>query len=289
MIISFKKMLIRFIKKMIRFSGYELRGIKPRVAHNEYNAIHKFLISEVLKCQEPIIFDIGANDGESIERFKKIFSKFKIYSFEPDDNAFQRLKKNYHNKENIEIFDFGISNRDGNQKFYSYDHDKISSLMRLDADSKLFKSRKIAKNSGEDFEKSKDIKIVKLDSFVKDKDIPRINILKIDVQGYEPEVIEGAKYLIDNNKIDIIEMEIILGYGYSKSISFYDIEKNLNNQEYKLAAINYDSNIISFSNYQIDVIYVSKMIFEKIKDLHHKNIEIEGVTRKTDKNNPYSY
>ena len=161
--------------------------------------------------------------------------------------------------------------------------------MRLDANSKLFKSRKIAKNSGEDFEKLKDIKILKLDSFVKDKNIPRINILKIDVQGYEPEVIEGAKYLIENNKIDIIEMEIILGYGYSKSISFYDIEKNFSKQEYKLAAINYDSNIISYSNYQIDVIYVSKMIFDKIKGMHYKNIEIEGVTRKTDRNNPYSY
>ncbi len=286
---SLKKILIRFIKKIISLSGYELRGIKSKVAHNDYNAIHKFLISEVLKCEEPVIFDVGANDGESIERFKKIFSKSKIYSFEPDDNAFQRLKKNYYNKENIEIFDFGISNRDGNQQFYSYDHDKISSLMRLDANSKLFKSRKIAKNSGEDFEKLKDIKIVKLDSFVKDKNIPRINILKIDVQGYEPEVIEGAKYLIENNKIDIIEMEIILGYGYSKSISFYDIEKNFIKQEYKLAAINYDSNIISYSNYQIDVIYVSKMIFDKIKGMHYKNIEIEGVTRKTDRNNPYSY
>ena len=286
---SLKKILIRFIKKIISLSGYELRGIKSKVAHNDYNAIHKFLISEVLKCEEPVIFDVGANDGESIERFKKIFSKSKIYSFEPDDNAFQRLKKNYYNKENIEIFDFGISNRDGNQQFYSYDHDKISSLMRLDANSKLFKSRKIAKNSGEDFEKLKDIKIVKLDSFVKDKNIPRINILKIDVQGYEPEVIEGAKYLIENNKIDIIEMEIILGYGYSKSISFYDIEKNFSKQEYKLAAINYDSNIISYSNYQIDVIYVSKMIFDKIKGMHYKNIEIEGVTRKTDRNNPYSY
>ena len=286
---SLKKILIRFIKKIISLSGYELRGIKPKVAHNDYNAIHKFLISEVLKCQEPVIFDVGANDGESIERFKKIFSKSKIYSFEPDDNAFQRLKKNYYNKENIEIFDFGISNRDGNQQFYSYDHDKISSLMQLDANSKLFKSRKIAKNSGEDFEKLKDIKILKLDSFVKDKNIPRINILKIDVQGYEPEVIEGAKYLIENNKIDIIEMEIILGYGYSKSISFYDIEKNFIKQEYKLAAINYDSNIISYSNYQIDVIYVSKMIFDKIKGMHYKNIEIEGVTRKTDRNNPYSY
>ena len=59
-------------------------------------------------------------------------------------------------------------------------------------------------------------------------------------------------------------MEIILGFGYSKSISFYDIEKNLNKQEYKLAAINYDSNIISYSNYQVDVIYVSKKSLIKL-------------------------
>ena len=182
---------------MISFSGYELRGIKPIVSHNDYNSIHKFLVSEILKCEEPIVFDVGANDGQSIERFKKIFSRFKIYSFEPDEDAFQRLKKNYHNKENIEIYDFAISNRDGNQKFYSYAHDKISSLMQLDAKSKLYKSRKIGKKSGDDFEKIKNVKIVKLDSFVKDKNISRINILKIDVQGYEPEVIEGAKYLIE--------------------------------------------------------------------------------------------
>ena len=83
-------------------------------------------------------------------------------------------------------------------------------------------------------------------------------------------------------------MEIILGFGYSKSISFYDIEK-LNKQEYKLAAINYDSNIISYSNYQVDVIYVSKRIFDKIKFIHYENNEIKGVTRKTDNSNPYSY
>ena len=178
--ISLKNILTRFIKKIISFSGYELRGIKPLVSHNDYNSIHKFLVSEILKCKEPIIFDVGANDGESIERFEKIFSRFKIYSFEPDENAFKRLKKNYHNKEYIEIYDFGISNRDGNQKFYSYAHDKISSLMQLDEKSKLYKSRKIAKKSGDDFEKLKNVKIVKLDSFVKDKNISRIRFMCID-------------------------------------------------------------------------------------------------------------
>ena len=75
-------------------------------------------------------------------------------------------------------------------------------------------------------------------------------------------------------------MEIILGFGYSKSISFYDIEKNLNKQEYKLAAINYDSNIISYSNYQVDVIYVSKTIFDKIKFIHYENNEIKRRNKK---------
>ena len=55
------------------------------------------------------------------------------------------------------------------------------------------------------------------------------------------------------------------------------------------AGINHDSNIISYSNYQVDVIYVNNFIFKEIKNIHKENITIEGVTRKTDTNNPYSY
>ena len=51
--------------------------------------------------------------------------------------------------------------------------------MQLDANSKLYKSRKIAKKSGDDFEKLRNIKLVKLDSFAKDKNISGINILKL--------------------------------------------------------------------------------------------------------------
>jgi len=84
-------------------------------------------------------------------------------------------------------------------------------------------------------------------------------------------------------------MEIILGFGYSKSISFYDVEKYLSEYGYRLIAINHDSNIISYSNYQVDLIYVNNFIFKEIKNIHKENITIKGITRKTDKNNPYSY
>ena len=41
-----------------------------------------------------IIFDIGANEGQSIERFKSLFPDSIIHSFEPDINLYSILKKN---------------------------------------------------------------------------------------------------------------------------------------------------------------------------------------------------
>jgi len=43
--------------------------------------------------RKKIIFDIGAHKGQSIERFKKIFNKYLIYSFEPNPYLFIELKK----------------------------------------------------------------------------------------------------------------------------------------------------------------------------------------------------
>ena len=85
-----------------------------------------------------------------------------------------------------------------------------------------------------------------------------------------------------NKKIKIIELELILGFGYEKSLSFYDIEKTLSKYNYKLIAINHSGNVISFSNYQTDLIYVSPDIYKKIQFLHYKNDFIPGVMNKTD-------
>ena len=78
-------------------------------------------------------------------------------------------------------------------------------------------------------------------------------------------------------------------FGYLKSVSFFDIEKNLNKFGYKLIVLNYSSNVISLSNYQVDTIYVKHNIFEKIKNIHYKNVNIKDVTKKTDNKYPFSY
>ena len=49
--------------------------------------------------------------------------------------------------------------------------------------------------------------------------INKINILKIDTQGFEVEVLRGANNLIKNKKIDFIETEINLGFQYENRTS----------------------------------------------------------------------
>ena len=62
------------------------------------------------------IIDIGAHWGESAITFRKFYPINKIYSFEPNNYAFQRLKKNTKNLD-IKIFNYGISS-EGIQKMY---------------------------------------------------------------------------------------------------------------------------------------------------------------------------
>ena len=72
-------------------------------------------------------------------------------------------------------------------------------------------------------------------------------------------------------------------------MSFFDIEKVLSPYGYRLIAINYASNIISSSSYQVDLIYVNSELFDKIKRLHYENKEIKDITNRTDVSNPSAY
>ena len=60
-----------------------------QVDKSDLNQITKILIQN----PEPIIFDVGANKGQSIERYKKLFSKSEIHSFEPNPVEVNNMKE----------------------------------------------------------------------------------------------------------------------------------------------------------------------------------------------------
>ena len=281
--IYIKRKILALIEKL----GYELKGVKKQVTHNDFDSIINFLLKDKKKH---IYFDIGANEGQSIKRFKKINSQSNIHSFEPTPGLYKKLVQNFNTDKSIKINNLGVADIKSKLNFHTYKYHKINSFVPVDKNSKFSKSRILASKSNEkEFENIVKIDVTNIDSYCEENNISEIDFIKIDTQGYESKILLGMEKMLSKEKVSIIELELILGFGYERSFSFYDYEKILNNKNYKLIAISNSGNIISFSNYQTDLLYVKKEIFENIRNLHEKNIDIPGVTNKTDKSNPFSY
>tara|TARA_X000000950_G_C13917542_1_gene661769 strand:+ start:5618 stop:6460 length:843 start_codon:yes stop_codon:yes gene_type:complete len=273
------KILMQIIKnffvKSFRKFGYEILGRKKIVKHNSFDAIHAYLLKNLLNIdKEILIFDVGANEGDSITRFRNLFTNPQIHSFEPTEDLFKKIKKNF-NLSNLSLNNYALGKNKEKRNFYIYNYHRVNSFYPMENNSKYKKQR--TKNNFEN-EKVKLVDVVSIDDYCLKNKISRINLLKIDTQGSEAEVLLGAKNFLGNQLIDIIELEYIFGIAHQNANSLYDIEKTLNANNYKLIAIEKGGNILSFSNYQTNLIYVKQKIFDEIKKFHEKNIDVKNVT-----------
>ena len=84
------KFLKRLVKKIFFFCGFIIkRTHKNQAFPSNFDEIYNKIFS---KNKKIVIFDIGANKGQSIERFKKIFPNCIIHAFEPIKYEFESLK-----------------------------------------------------------------------------------------------------------------------------------------------------------------------------------------------------
>ena len=183
------------LKKAKIFGKYKFfylendRYIGQRVALGKYEPYETELILRQAQDGD-VVVDVGANIGYyTVLLADKVGNSGKVYAFEPDKTSFEILKKNIkeNNLKNVVTVNAAVGSR-GEKKI-------------------LYKSKK---NLGDHkvyeiplgfaaspFEERETVKIIKLDNFLKNK---KIDLMKVDTQGWEPEVIKGAKNLISKNK-----------------------------------------------------------------------------------------
>ena len=147
-----------------------------------------------------VIIDVGAHKGETILNLLKNLKVQNIYSFEASNKTYKsleinvkKIKKKYY-QTNIEIFNIGIGNSNAQKIFNELPDSNSSTFNLIDQNSSYF----IRKNKILSFFFNKKFSIeknlisqIKLSQFIEKKRIKKINILKIDTEGYELDVIKG--------------------------------------------------------------------------------------------------
>ncbi len=216
------------------------------------------LIPKLIESHIPVIFDIGANKGQSIIRFRKIFKNSIIHAFEPLPDLYKHIKDNY-KFNNIFLVNKALGSREGESQLFLNNignFGAMSSFNKLDKNSAYVEEyKRINKNWNEVNDNSVNVKITTLDKYIKFNKIKSIDYLKIDVQGWEPEVLRGARESLKKGVIKNIELEFMIAQAYDGTVSFSDFDSILCKNKYKLIAINNYGDVVSNKNLSIDVIY----------------------------------
>ncbi len=141
-----------------------------------------------------VVFDVGAHQGQTTLHFRKSFPAASIHCFEPVEANFNKLKLNTKGKKKIRINRFALGS--------SNDYVKMT-------DSNSDQTHQVSRNHCKTLSNG-DLPMVPMktiDSYMEHEGIAGIDLLKIDVEGYELEVLEGAKNALERSLIKVIFAE----------------------------------------------------------------------------------
>lgn len=182
------------------------------------------------------VLDVGAHKGETVNFFLKNFKIDKIYAFEPNRDLYLDLKKKYKFKnKKIKLFNFGLGAKNEIKTLNIMIDSSSSTINQINQNTSYYKKKKKILSLfslNKDFIKKKQkTKIIKLSKIILDNNIDRINVLKIDTEGYEYNILKGINS-IDFKKIDFIYFEHHYDLMIKKKYKFSDINFLLNKNKF---------------------------------------------------------
>ena len=184
----------------------------------------KRFLSRHIFLKDPIIFDIGSHRGKLTKLMNELYANSSMYCFEPNESMNLSLQKI---GKNVKVFNYAVGEKNGEEKILINKIDLTHTLSKINKNSQYLKIKNFIIGKSEEKIVYKKIKVVSLTNFCKTNKIKRIDFLKVDVEGYEYEVLKGAKDIIKNVRFIMLEVQKNDMYAdYSKSEIENFLKKN---------------------------------------------------------------
>ncbi len=216
-------------EKNIRWSfSYKFRslnysnGIKKRGKE-----LHKLYLLENIRFNKgDIVMDIGAHNGDFFLGFDQ---EIVYYGYEPSPVVFLDLKDNLKNQN---VYNLALSNIQNDKiDFYLSDKNADSSALLINEYSKKIK-----------------VQTTTLDEEIK-KIQKKIKLIKIEAEGFEPEILEGmSKYL---NHVEYIAIDCGFERGLKKESTIKECSNYLIKNNFKMIGFGTQRTVTLFENLDI--------------------------------------
>ena len=181
---------------------------------------HKRIFMHLRNLNIDKIIDIGAHKGEFLEKMLKIEKVNLFYAFEPQKDIFDILNKKFSSNDKITLLNYALDKEITNKKLQINKFSMTSSLAEINEKSLYLKLKNFLTRSKSNFVDEYEVKTNTVDNVFKDVNLEK-TLLKIDVEGFEMNVIKGSK--IKLKEIPYILIENQFGNHYKNS-NFNDIK-----------------------------------------------------------------
>ena len=228
--------LAQLPRQLLRGFGYELVRLpaplrsdqlwEPWLAH--------------LKQKAPLrtVFDIGANRGQTIGWFRPYMPDARFYAFEPFAPAYRDLATATAADQRVKIFQTALGDAAGSATLYENSVDTTNSLLPNSTVIADYAPPHMVIPRGE-----YQVPVERLDDFCKREGVTHIDLLKLDAQGYELKILQGAGDMLRPDVIRAVYIEILFVDYYKGQAWGGELIEFLRERGYRfwgLAAVAYD-------------------------------------------------
>jgi FkbM family methyltransferase len=217
------KSLKLFLNQALRTLNYQISKVKSQ-------DIRGFKLENDLAILIPqsgaTVLDIGANRGQTIELLSDCLDRPKIHAFEPSKNNYSRLSSVSWRPE-ISLYQLAMGRSPGEIELINYSDPCLTSIREMDrsGENRFRETKEISREK---------VRLSSVDAFVDENKIRRIDLLKIDTQGYDLDVLEGANRTLSEGRVGNVLVELNFVAMYEEQSNALDIFSMLRNHGFEL-------------------------------------------------------
>jgi FkbM family methyltransferase len=181
----------RLAKRAVRAAGYAVRDVGRGVGG--VDLLHD---ADVLLGARPglVVFDIGANIGQTTLAMLEVFQAPRIRSFEPSPATVKTLRRAVEGRSGVSVEAIAFGDAVGRLPFHvTADHSVNDSLLRP---------------RWNDGGTVVEVPVATVDSYCETHGIAQIDLLKIDTQGYDLRVLHGARRMLGDRRVRLFTCEV---------------------------------------------------------------------------------
>jgi FkbM family methyltransferase len=216
--------LRKLVRRTLRPFGYEVRGLRE-IGVDPIRDLRR-----IFGTRAPaVIFDIGANTGQTAVRFARRFPDARIFSFEPDPQAFAALETNVASYPGVHTINAAVGDRDGKASFRINAENTTNSFLPTAEEAPRYWAAESFR-----LQELVEVEVRSLDAFCADDGIDAVDLLKIDAQGYELRIFDGARRLLSRKAITCIYAELLFVPFYEGQAFYHQVCGRLAEHGYRL-------------------------------------------------------